>query len=128
MGLMAEDSTLKKPSILLGCVQAFLLHYPVCLPWYKDGGGGIYLLQVDSSQWFESKDSLVPVEVGEAKGHQHSFRLWTSLRTIHKTILDGGHRPLSPILCIFFLLIFLNSPLENVTSQTPTLKFVIGKS
>lgn len=92
VGLVAEDSTLQKPSVFLGRVQAFLPDGQVCLLWYKNVGGGIYSLQVDSSQWLESKESLVPVEVSAAKGREHAFRLRTSLRTIHKSVLDGDRR------------------------------------
>lgn len=90
VGLVAEESTLQKPSVFLGRVQAFLPGDQVCLLWYRNVGGGVYSLQVDGSQWLESKDSLVPVEVGVAKGRPHSYRLRTSLRTIHKAVLDGG--------------------------------------
>ena len=50
VGLVAEDSTLQKPSIFLGRVQAFLPNDQVCLLWYRNVGGGVYLLQLDSSQ------------------------------------------------------------------------------
>jgi len=89
VGLVAEDSTLQKPSVFLGRVQAFLGDDQVCLLWYKNVGGGIYSLQVDSSQWLESRESLVPVEVLAAKGREHAVRLRTSLRTIHKAVLDS---------------------------------------
>lgn len=89
VGLVAEDSTLQHPSVFLGRVQAFLPDDQVCLLWYKNVGGGIYSLQVDGSQWLESKRSLVPVEMSAARGRQHAFRLRTSLRTIHKAVLDG---------------------------------------
>ena len=95
VGLVAEDSTLQKPSIFLGRVQAFLPSDQVCLLWYRNVGGGIYSLQVDGNQWVESRESLVPVEVAAAKGRQHAYRLRTSLRTIHKAVLDGGRDPWS---------------------------------
>ena len=93
VGLVAEDSTLQKPSIFLGRVQAFLPDDQVCLLWYRNVGGGVYSLQLDGSQWTESRQSLVPVEVASAKGRPHAFRLRTSLRTIHKAVLDGGRDP-----------------------------------
>ena len=93
VGLVAEDSTLQKPSIFLGRVQAFLPDDQVCLLWYRNVGGGVYSLQLDGSQWTESRQSLVPVEVAPAKGRPHAFRLRTSLRTIHKAVLDGGRDP-----------------------------------
>ena len=93
VGLMAEDSTLQKPSIFLGRVQAFLPEDQVCLLWYRNVGGGVYLLQLDGSQWTESRQSLVPVEVAPAKGRPHAFRLRTSLCTIHKAVLDGRQDP-----------------------------------
>lgn len=93
VGLVAEDSTLQKPSIFLGRVQAFLPDRQVCLLWYRNVGGGIYSLQVDGSQWLESRESLVPVEVAAVKGRPHTYRLRTSLRTIHKEVLDGGRDP-----------------------------------
>lgn len=93
VGLVAEDSSLQKPSIFLGRVQAFLPNDQVCLLWYRNIGGGIYSLQVDGSQWIESRETLVPVEVAAAKGRPHAYRLRTSLRTIHKAVLDGGREP-----------------------------------
>ena len=93
VGLVAEDSTLQKPSIFLGRVQAFLPDDQACLLWYKNIGGGVYSLQLDGTPWTESRQSLVPVEVAPAKGRPHAFRLRTSLRTIHKAVLDGGRDP-----------------------------------
>lgn len=93
VGLVAEDSTLQKPSVFLGRVQAFLPDDQVCLLWYRNVGGGIYSLHVDGSQWTESKASLVPVEVAAAKKRPHAYRLRTSLRTIHKAVLDGARSP-----------------------------------
>ena len=94
VGLVAEESTLQKPSVFLGRVQAFLPGSQVSLLWYKNVGGGVYLLQVDGGlHWEESKASLVPVEVAPATGCQHAYRLRTSLRTIHKSVLDGGRAP-----------------------------------
>jgi len=54
VGLVAEDSTLQKPFIFLGHVQALLPNDQVCLLWYRNIGCGIYSLQVDGSQWIES--------------------------------------------------------------------------
>ncbi len=94
VGLVAEESTLQKPSVFLGRVQAFLPGDQVSLLWYKNVGGGVYSLQVEGGLlWEESKESLVPVEVAPAKGRQHAYRLRTSLRTIHKSVLDGGRAP-----------------------------------
>lgn len=72
VGLVAEDSTLQKPSIFQGRVQAFLPDGQVCLLWYRIVGGGVYSLQVDDSLWTESR---VPMEVVPAKGRAHTFRL-----------------------------------------------------
>lgn len=90
VGLVEADSTLQKPAILLGRVQAFLPGDQVCLLWYKNTGAGVYCLQLDETQWLESKDSLVPVRVAAAKNRQHTYRLLTSLRTIHKAVHGGG--------------------------------------
>lgn len=86
VGLVAENSTLQKPSIFLGRVQAFLPGDQVCLLWYKNSGGSVYSLDLESEQWLESKDSLVPVKVAPAKGRAHAYRLLTSLRTVHKQV------------------------------------------
>ena len=93
VGLVAEDSTLQKPSIFLGRLQAFLPDNQVCLLWYRNVGGGVYSLQLDGSQWTESRQLLMPVEVAPAKGRPHAFQLRTSLRMIHKAVLDGGRDP-----------------------------------
>lgn len=81
---------LQKLPMFLGCVQAFLMDDKVCLLWYRNISGGIYSLQLDGTQWTGSRQSLMPIEVALAKGRSHAFRLWTSLRTIHKAVLDGG--------------------------------------
>lgn len=94
VGLVAEESMLQKPSVFLGCIQAFLSGDQVSLLWYKNVGGRVYSLQVDGGlHWEESKASLVPVKVAPDKGRQHAYRLRTSLRTIHKSVLDGGRAP-----------------------------------
>ena len=59
----------------------------------RNVGFGIYSLQVDSSKWIESRESLVPMEVAAARGRQHAYSLQISLRTIHKAVLDGGWIP-----------------------------------
>ena len=89
VGLVAEDSTLRQPSIFLGRVQAFLPEDQVLLLWYRNTAGGIYTPHLDGDQWVESKESLVPVKVAPAKGRAHGQRLQTSLRTIHKAVMDG---------------------------------------
>ncbi|CAH3168253.1 unnamed protein product, partial [Porites evermanni] len=86
VGLVTEDSTLQNPSIMLARVQAFLPDGQVSLLWYRNVGGGLYALEVDGSQWIESLDALVPVKVVAAKGRSHSYRLMTSVRTIHKAV------------------------------------------
>ena len=86
VGLVTEDSTLQNPSIMLARVQAFLPDGQVSLLWYRNVGGGLYALEVDGSQWIESVDALVPVKVVIAKGRSHSYRLMTSVRTIHKAV------------------------------------------
>ena len=90
VGLVGEESTLQKPCIFLGRVQALLPDGQVCLLWYKNVGGGVYSLEVDGSQWLESKDALVSVRVAAARGRLHSYRLMTSLRSIHKEVHGGG--------------------------------------
>lgn len=89
VGLVAEDSTLQQPSIFLGRVQAFLPEHQVLLLWYRNTAGGVYTPHLDGEQWVESKESLVPVEVAPAKGRPYGQRLKTSLRTIHKAVMDG---------------------------------------
>ena len=89
VGLVAEDSTLRQPSIFLGRVQAFLPEDQVLLLWFRNTGGGIYTPHLDGDQWVESKESLVPVEVAPAKGCPYGQCLKTSLRTIHKAVMDG---------------------------------------
>lgn len=87
VGLVTEESTLQNPSIMLARVQAFLPDGQVSLLWYRNvGGGGLYALEVDGSQWIESVDALVPVKAVIAKGRSHSYRLMTSVRTIHKAV------------------------------------------
>ena len=44
---------------------------------------------LDGDQWVESKESLVPMKVAPAKGRAYGQRLKTSLRTIHKAVMDG---------------------------------------
>ena len=90
VGLVAEDSTLQKPSVFLGRVQAFLPKDQVVLLWYRNSGGAIYTPDLDGDQWVESKESLVPVKVAPAKGRAYGQRLQTSLRTIHKAVMDGA--------------------------------------
>ena len=86
VGLVTEDSTLQRPSILLGRVQAFLPEEQVSLLWYRNMGGGLYHLEVDGTQWTESVEALVPVKVVMAKARSHAYRLATSVRTIHKAV------------------------------------------
>ncbi|CAH3192993.1 unnamed protein product, partial [Porites evermanni] len=86
VGLVTEDSTLQNPSIMLARVQAFLPDGQVSLLWYRNVGGGLYALEVNSSQWIESVEDLVPVKVVMAKGRSHLYRLMTSVRTIHKAV------------------------------------------
>ena len=89
VGLVGEDSTLQKPSILLGRIQAFLPDRQACLLWYRHTGGGVYSLEVEGGEWLESRDALIPVSVAPAKGRMHAYRLRTSLRTIHKAVHHG---------------------------------------
>ena len=89
VGLVGEDSTLQKPSILLGRIQAFLPDHQACLLWYRHTGGGVYSLEVEGGEWLESRDALIPVSVAPAKGRPHAYRLRTSLRSIHKAVHHG---------------------------------------
>ena len=95
VGSRGRGQHLAPSPIFLRHVQAFLLDNQVCLLRYRNIRGGIYLLQLDGSQWTESKQSLVLIKVAPAKGQSHAFRLQTSLRTIHKSVLDSGRHPWS---------------------------------
>ena len=89
MGLVVGDSTVQKTTIFLRCVQAFLPEHKVLLLWYRNTGGGIYTPDLHGGQWVESKESLVAVKVAPAKGRAYDQQLLTSLRTIHKAVMDG---------------------------------------
>lgn len=54
--------------------------------WYKALGGGVYSLKLDGSKWEESLGALVAVSVKPAKGKHNSYRLSTSLHTLHKAV------------------------------------------
>ena len=88
VGLVVEDSTVQKTTIFLRCVQAFLPEDKVLLLRYRNIGGGIYTPDLDGDQWMESKESLVAVKVAPAKGRAYGQPLLTSLRTIHKEVMD----------------------------------------
>ena len=86
VGLVTEDSTLKDPSVLVGRVQELLPGDQACLLWYKHKGGGLYSLEVEGGRWIEPLSALVSITVKPAKGKVDSYRLSTSLRTIHKEV------------------------------------------
>lgn len=87
VGLVVEDSTVQKPTIFLGCAQAFLPADKLLLLRYRNTRGGIYTLDLDGGQWVESKESLT-MKVAPAKGRAYGQQLQTSLRTIHKAVMD----------------------------------------
>lgn len=89
VGLVAEGSTLQKPSIFLGRVQAFLPEGQALLLWYRHTGGSNYAPDLDGEQWVESRESLVAVKVAAAKGSPYAMRLLTSVREIHKAVMGG---------------------------------------
>lgn len=89
VGLVEEGSCLQQPRILLGCLHVFLPGGQASLLWYKCVGAGLYCLEVDGSQWMESVSSLVLVKVKPTKRKTNSYRLCTSLRTIHKAVHDS---------------------------------------
>ena len=89
VGLVTEDSTLKDPCVLVGRIQELLPGDQASLLWYKHKRGGLYLLEVEGGRWIEDLSALVPITVKPAKGKVDSYRLATSLRTIHKAVFDS---------------------------------------
>ena len=67
VGLVVEDSTVQKPTIFLGCVQAFLPADKVLLLRYRTARGGIYTLDLDGGQWVESKRVASQYEGGSCQ-------------------------------------------------------------
>ena len=92
VGLVEEESTLHKPSILLGRVHEFLPGNQVSLLWYKRGAGSLYSLHFDGTRWVEDLSALVPVSVKAAKSKPNCYRLCTSLRSIHKAVCGEYRR------------------------------------
>ena len=75
IGLVVEDSNPQKPSIFLAGVQAFESNNQVCLQWYRNSRAGLYMMEVDGSQWLELIETLVTIKVAMAKGCSHAHRL-----------------------------------------------------
>ena len=87
VGLVEEGSALNKPLILIGQIQSFLEDGKVSLLWYTSRKN-LYSLNLDGNQWVEDMACLTAVTMNPARNQPGRFRLATSLRAIHKTLMD----------------------------------------
>lgn len=85
VGLSEEESTLKKPKVLIAQVHRLLPNRKVSLLWYKPHKN-LFKLELDGQDWIEDVDCVVPVNMEPANNKPGWFRLGITVREIHKTI------------------------------------------
>lgn len=88
VGLVQEGSTLDCPMILIGRVNGFTKKGLVRLLHYKHCKGKNYALSLDGEKWTEKLNSLVAVQMKPSNKIPEQFTLTTSLKSIHKQVLD----------------------------------------
>lgn len=87
VGLIEQDSTLAKPKVLVAQIQSFQSDDQANLLWYdsterKDE----FMFEFEQQPWVESIQSLCSVDMRPVKKRRGAYKLYTSPRTIHKSL------------------------------------------
>ena len=88
VGLVDDNSTWLQPRVWIAQVQS-LANRQASLLWYKRVAANTYKLELTGTDWKESLDSLVPVEMQAKKDASGTYKLLASTRSIHKAVMNS---------------------------------------
>ena len=88
VGLVDNNRILLQPRVWIAQVQS-LANREANPLWYKRLAANTYKLELTGTDWKESLDSLVPVEMQAKKDASGTYKLLTSTRSINKTVMNS---------------------------------------